>query len=82
MDGIFEFGGLAPGHYTLEIPGGGSDKSGSKSGWFRDIDLYGDMEISASESPAMAEVTGLVTYEGARLPAGNGLYRAPQRGNG
>ena len=66
--GNYEFGGLAPGHYTLEFSGGGSDKAGSKSGWFRDVDLYGDMEISASESPAMAAVTGLVAYEGAAPP--------------
>jgi Carboxypeptidase regulatory-like domain len=62
--GLFEFGGLAPGHYTLELQGGATDKSGGKSGWYRDIDLYGDMEISASDSPGMATVTGLVTYEG------------------
>ena len=66
--GNFEFGGLAPGHYSLEFSGGVSDKAGSKSGWFRDVDLYGDMEISASESPAMAELTGLVAYEGAAPP--------------
>ncbi|MFZ0704379.1 MAG: carboxypeptidase regulatory-like domain-containing protein [Candidatus Korobacteraceae bacterium] len=62
--GVFEFGGLAPGHYTLELQGGAADRSGGKSGWYRDIDLYGDMEISASDSPGMATVTGLVTYEG------------------
>jgi hypothetical protein len=62
--GNFEFGGLAPGHYTLELQGGVTDKSGGRSGWYRDIDLYGDMEVSASESPGMATVTGLLTYEG------------------
>jgi hypothetical protein len=60
----YEFGGLAPGRYALEFSGGGADKAGSKGGWFRDVDLYGDMEISANESPSMATVTGLVTYEG------------------
>ena len=63
--GNYEYGGLAPGRYTLEFSGGAPDKSGGRSGWFRDIDLYGDMEISASDSPAMATMTGLVTYQGA-----------------
>ena len=72
--GTFEFDGLPPGRYTVELPGGSTDKSGGRSGWFRDIDLYGDMEISASESPAMASITGLVTYEGAAAPAGEIAY--------
>jgi hypothetical protein len=72
--GIFEYGGLAPGHYTLELQGGAPDKSGSKGGWYRDIDLYGDMEISASESPGMATVTGLVSYEGGPAPARDTAY--------
>ncbi len=71
--GTFEFGGLAPGHYTLEIQGGENNKSG-KSGWYRDIDLYGDMEISGSDSPGMATVTGLVTFEGAPAPASEAVY--------
>ncbi len=66
--GMFEFGGLAPGHYALEFPGGLTDKSGGKSGWFRDVDLYGDLEISASDSPPMATVTGLVAYDSAPAP--------------
>jgi hypothetical protein len=65
---VYEFGGLAPGHYAVEFTGGASEKSGNKSGWFRDVDLYGDMEISASDSPSMATVTGLVQYEGAPPP--------------
>lgn len=72
--GSFEYGGLPPGHYTLELQGGSTDKSGGKGGWFRDIDLYGDMEISASESPAMASITGLVTYEGAAAPTRETAY--------
>ena len=66
--GGFEFGGLAPGHYAIEFPGGSYDKPGGGSGWFRDVDLNGDMEIAASDSPAMAAVTGLVTYEGGTPP--------------
>ena len=61
--GSYEFGGLAPGRYALELSGE-SEKSSGKSGWFRDVDLYGDMEISASEAPGMASVTGLISYEG------------------
>jgi len=59
----FEFSGLAPGRYAIEFPGN-SESAGGKAGWFRDVDLYGDMEISAGDSPAMATITGLVTYEG------------------
>jgi hypothetical protein len=66
--GNYEFGGLAPGRYTLEFSGSAPDKSGGKSGWFRDVDLYGDLEISASESPSMATVTGLISYEGGVPP--------------
>ena len=66
--GVFEYAGLAPGHYTLELQGGAS-ATGGRSGWYRDIELYGDMELSASESPAMASVTGLVTYEGVSTPS-------------
>lgn len=64
--GNYEFGGLAPGRYAVEFPG--SEKAGSKSGWFRDVDLYGDVEISATESPSMATVTGLLQYEGGTPP--------------
>ncbi len=79
---VYEFGGLAPGHYTLEFSGGSSDKEGSKSGWFRDVDLYGDMEISASESPAMASVTGLVAYEGAAPPREMAYIELRNEGSG
>ncbi len=72
--GNFQFGGLAPGHYTLELQGGASEKSGGKGGWYRDIDLYGDMEISASDSPGMASITGLVTYDGGPPPAHESAY--------
>ncbi len=71
--GVYEFAGLAPGHYEVEIPGSASESSGGKAGWFRDVDVYGDMEISASDSPAMATVTGLVTYQGA-APRGTAYF--------
>jgi Carboxypeptidase regulatory-like domain len=70
----YEFAGLAPGHYEVEIPGSASENSGGKAGWFRDVDVYGDMEISASDSPAMATVTGLVTYQGAPAPRGTAYF--------
>ena len=65
--GIYEFGGLAPGRYAVEVPGTNEQGSG-RGGWFRDIELYNDMEISAADSPAMASVTGLITYEGSAAP--------------
>lgn len=63
VQGVYEFAGLAPGHYVVEIPAGGSDSSG-RNGWFREVDLYGSMELAASDSLAMATVTGMVVFDG------------------
>ncbi len=65
--GVFEFSGLAPGHYVLQFQGD-STRAGRSGGWSRDIDLYGDVDISAADSTPMATVTGMVVYEGGAAP--------------
>jgi hypothetical protein len=65
--GVYEFAGLAPGRYVVEMPVSNGDGS-SRSGWFRDVELYGDVELTSRDSPAMASVTGMVVYEGAAAP--------------
>jgi hypothetical protein len=67
--GAYEFAGLAPGRYVVEMP---ASTPGGK-GWFRDVDLYGTTELTASDSPGMASITGLVVYEGEPPPRG-GMY--------
>jgi uncharacterized GH25 family protein len=70
---VYEFAGLAPGHYAIEIPAANPEDGGNRKGWFRDVDLYGNLKISASDSPTMATVTGLVSFQGA-LPSREGAY--------
>ena len=64
--GVYEFDGLAPGHYVLEMPQGEPNgKAASSAGWYQEIDLAGDTEIQADAAPALATITGLLSYEGA-----------------
>ena len=68
--GVIEISGLAPGHYIVEMPPstGPNDKGGGKS-WYREIDLAGDAEISASDGPSFASVSGSVLFQNAqRVP--------------
>jgi hypothetical protein len=67
--GVYEFAGLAPGHYVVEMP---RREPGGK-GWFRELDLYGTTELSAADSAGMANITGMVVYEGG-TPTRNGGY--------
>ena len=63
--GTYEFAGLAPGRYVVEMPVNNGD---SRSGWFREVDVYGDVELTSRDSPAMANITGMVVFEGATAP--------------
>jgi len=67
--GVIEISGLSPGHYVIEIPPstGANDKSNSR-GWYREIDLTGDADLSASEGPAFATITGTILFEDSRVP--------------
>ncbi len=69
--GVVEISALAPGHYLVEIPPsfGLSQKSNERP-WYREIDLAGDMDISASDGPGFATVAGSVYFQGApRVPS-------------
>jgi len=68
--GVIEISGLAPGHYIVEMPPstGPNDKAGGKA-WYREIDLAGDAEISASDGPSFASVRGSIFFQDAqRVP--------------
>jgi hypothetical protein len=69
--GVVEISGLAPGHYVVEMPAstGPNDKGGSRA-WYREIDLAGDAEVSASDGPSFASVSGSIFFHDvARAPS-------------
>lgn len=69
--GVVEISALAPGSYVVEVPPsmGLTGKRGSPS-WYREIDLAGDMDISASDGPGFATVAGTVFFQGVpRVPS-------------
>ncbi|MGC2108810.1 MAG: carboxypeptidase regulatory-like domain-containing protein [Candidatus Korobacteraceae bacterium] len=73
--GVIDISGLAPGHYVVEMPGSsGLGEKATRRGWYRDIDLTGDAEISASDAPSFASVSGVMAFENeARVPKGAAL---------
>lgn len=66
--GAFEYTGIAPGHYIIEMPDPGLKRQGG--GWYKEIDLSGTVELDARESPALASVTGTLVLEGGAAPSG------------
>jgi hypothetical protein len=69
---VIEISGLAPGHYVVEMPvSTGLDQKSNGRSWYREIDLTGDMDISASEGPTFVTVSGVILFEDvARVPRG------------
>lgn len=65
--GVYEYTGIAPGHYVVEMPDAGSKGRG---GWYKEIDLSGTVELSPAESPPLASVSGMLTIDGGGPPAG------------
>jgi len=65
--GTYEYTGIAPGRYIIEMSSPGGKPRG---GWYREMDLSGTVEIDASENPPLASVTGTLTLEGAPRPGG------------
>jgi hypothetical protein len=60
-----ELNGVAPGHYSLELPGRNGSPSRSTS-----VDVTGDTKMDETQVPAMADVSGKVAMEGGeKLPA-------------
>ena len=66
--GVFEYTGIAPGHYVIAMPNSGS-KHGS--GWYKEMDLNGTVEIDASENPPLTSVNGTLDIQAANRPAGS-----------
>ena len=64
--GMYEYTGIAPGRYVIEMPESGGKRKGT--GWYDEIDLSGTVELDPSESPALASVTGALVLEGATRP--------------
>ena len=64
--GTYEYTGIAPGHYVIEMPESGGKRGGA--GWYKEIDLSGTVELDPSESPSLASVSGAVVLEGATRP--------------
>ena len=66
--GMYEYTGIAPGHYVIEMPESVGKRNGA--GWYKEIDLAGTVELDPSESPSLASVSGAVVLEGTTRPAG------------
>ncbi len=64
--GTYEYTGFAPGHYVVEMPESAGKRRGT--GWYKEIDLAGTVELDPSESPSLASVSGAVVLEGATRP--------------
>jgi 5-hydroxyisourate hydrolase-like protein (transthyretin family) len=64
--GMYEYTGIAPGRYVIEMPESGGKRKGT--GWYEEIDLSSTVELDPSESPALASVTGALVLEGATRP--------------
>ena len=67
--GVIEISGLAPGHYVVEMPPstGLNDKGGGRA-WYREIDLAGDADITASDGPGFATISGSILFTDGRVP--------------
>jgi 5-hydroxyisourate hydrolase-like protein (transthyretin family) len=64
--GMYEYTGIAPGRYIIEMPESGGNRNGS--GWYKEIDLSGTVELDPNESPALTSVSGAVVLEGGTRP--------------
>lgn len=67
--GVYDVSGIAPGHYLIEVrlPGLAEGKDAPR-GWYQEVDLSGDVELSAASSPGFANVSGLIRFQGATSP--------------
>jgi 5-hydroxyisourate hydrolase-like protein (transthyretin family) len=66
--GMYEYTGIAPGHYVFEMlePG----RKGNGAGWYKELDLAGTVELDSRENPPLASVTGAVVLEAGTRPGG------------
>lgn len=66
--GVFEYTGIAPGHYVVAMS---YYRQGSRqSGWYKEVDLSGTADLDPRESPPLASVSGALLLEGATRPPG------------
>jgi hypothetical protein len=66
--GVFEYTGIAPGHYVIEMS---YYRHGSRlSGWYKEIELSGTVDLDPRESPPLASVSGALLLEGTTRPPG------------
>lgn len=66
--GVFEYTGIAPGHYVVEMS---YYRQGSRqSGWYKEVDLSGTADLDPRESPPLASVSGALLLEGGTRPPG------------
>jgi len=69
--GVIEISGLAPGHYVIEMPAASAaNEKAPMRAWYREIDLAGDADINANDSPGFAAIGGTVLFENATVPHG------------
>src|SRR5512146_174326 len=54
-DGSWEFGGFAPGHYTLRVDEPGDPKVPAR---IQEVDLSGNLDFSRSEGATLAKISG------------------------
>lgn len=66
--GVFEYTGIAPGHYVIEMSYYGQGRR--LSGWYKEVDLSGTADIDPRESPPLASVSGALLMEGTTRPPG------------
>ena len=64
----YEYTGIAPGHYVIEMSDPGGKRHGG--GWYKEMDLSGTVDLDSHESPPLASVTGALLLEGGTRPAG------------
>jgi 5-hydroxyisourate hydrolase-like protein (transthyretin family) len=64
--GAYEYTGIAPGHYVVEMP----EPGGKRAGWFKEMDLSGTVEIDARENPPLVSIAGALMLEGGARPSG------------
>ncbi len=67
--GSYEYTGIAPGRYVIEMTESGHRRGGA--GWYKEMDLSGTVELDPHESPPLAAVSGAVMLEGGTQPSRN-----------
>ncbi|HEY4934726.1 MAG TPA: carboxypeptidase-like regulatory domain-containing protein [Terriglobales bacterium] len=66
--GVYEYTGIAPGHYVFEMLEPERKRNGV--GWYKELDLAGTVDLDSRENPPLVSVTGAVVLEGGTRPGG------------